>query len=808
MHTFPPPLALRFLISCTFLFGMRDCVAEVPVFIQQHCADCHDGGESEGGFEFTQLNGPLADEAVFAKWERVFDRTEQHEMPPADAVQPSQAERDVFLDELRKPLAEAHAKEKATVFRRLNRQEYENTVNDLFGTHLDLIDRLPEDGRADEFDNVGAALNLSSIQLDAYLQTAELILDEAIEKHLEKPSIETIRANYADMRGAEKFLGNQWLHRDDGAVVFFQRLGYPSGMLREASPRRAGWYDVSVTGYAFQSDEPVTFSIEATTFARGAEKQHYGFRQFLPGDPQTVTLRAWIPERYMIELTPWGIYDPDYLIKKNGISAYSRPGLAIQHVELRGPIVETFPSRGHQLLFAELPRTEIVPRNPADRKKSWYVPKFEIQEGAETSSSVDQTLIRVATALYRRPVGPTEITAYRKLFDAEHDSGESIESALRTAVSAMLCSTDFLFFSESGPWLDHHAIANRLSYFLNRSCPDAELRAAADSGKLATDPELLKQQTQRLLLHPHASRFINDYCDAWLGLRDLDFTTPDAKLFPEYDVYLKSSMRDETRAFLSHMISNNLPIRNLIRSDFAMLNERLARHYGIEGVDGPEIRPVKLPADSLRGGVLSQASILKITANGTNTSPVLRGVWVNERILGRHPQPPPPGVPGVEPDIRGAQTLRQQLALHRDSDSCRACHNMIDPPGFALECFDPVGGFRDFYRTLGGGGERVDRKVEGRKVVYQQGLPVDASGTTPEGFAFSGFNDFREHVASDEDQIAEVVATKLLTFATGREMGFSDRQPIADIVERSRKSGHGIADLIVYITQSPLFRQK
>jgi hypothetical protein len=278
-------------------------------------------------------------------------------------------------------------------------------------------------------------------------------------------------------------------------------------------------------------------------------------------------------------------------------------------------------------------------------------------------------------------------------------------------------------------------------------------------------------------------------------------------LFPEFEPFLQYSIVEETRAFFRELLNANLPVRNVVKSDFAMLNNRLAEHYEIEGVVGPEIRRVALPADSPRGGILSQASILKVSANGTNTSPVSRGVWVMERILGQVPPPPPVGVAGVEPDTRGAQTLRELLEKHRNLDTCRKCHQIIDPPGFALESFDPVGGWRDRFRGTGDG-ERVSLEVRGNKVRYQLGREVDASGTLPDGREFSGFQEFRDLLAEQDDLLAQAFATKLLTFATGREMGFSDRVEIERIVSESAAHGHGVRDLIHLVVGSEIFQSK
>lgn len=346
-----------------------------------------------------------------------------------------------------------------------------------------------------------------------------------------------------------------------------------------------------------------------------------------------------------------------------------------------------------------------------------------------------------------------------------------------------------------------------MSYFLTRSLPDDELLEVAESGKLTTDRATFLAQTERLLKHKQSPRFVEDFTDAWLNLRDIEFTMPDRNLFPEFDAFLQDSMIRETRAFFRELVDENLGVRNIVKSDFAILNDRLAEHYAVEGVAGPGLRRISLPAGSERGGFLSQASVLKVSANGTNTSPVGRGVWVLERIIGQAPPPPPPGIAGVEPDIRGATTMRELLDKHRNSVTCRSCHQMIDPPGFALESFDPIGGWRDRFRSLGEG-ERVELDANGRKVRYRLGPPVDATGELPDGRKFAGYLEFRDLLADDEETLARAFVTKLLVFATGREMGFSDRDVIDRIVQQSAADGHGIRDLILLAATSEIFRRK
>ncbi len=777
-------------------------------FLQQHCYDCHADGAAEGGLDLRELRTNLDDEGLFAKWEQIHDRVQKREMPPASVDPPTEAERQRFARSLADDLIAAHTVHKGTVLRRLNRREYQNTLNDLFGTHVDLESLLPEDGRSQEFDNVAEALGVSLVHLQRYMDAAGLVLDAAIASSTESPVPELIKASYVGTDEARRFVGEKWKELEDGAIVRFTGGGYPSGMIRGSSVRKPGRYRIQVTGYAYQSTEPIIFSVGGTSFARGSEKPIYGFFSFPPGRPghaSSVELEAWIGEKYMIQIEPHGISVPNRS-QRQSIDDYTGPGLAILNVTLEGPLLDEFPSRGHRLVLDGLDRREIPPRNPADRQKSWYVPSFEIVSADETADAT-RSLERVITAAYRRPATSSDVATYVRLFEQERQQGTTFEDALRTAVTAVLCSSKFLYLQEPPGPLDDYALAARLSYFLIRTTPDAELLEQAAAGRLTGDPVALEQQALRLLEDPRSERFVVDFCNAWLDLREMDFTVPDTKLFPEFDAYLRFSMPLESYAFLRELITANLPVANIVQSDFAMLNGRLAEHYGIAGVHGPEVRRIPLAADSVRGGVLSQASVLKVAANGTNTSPVTRGVWVLERLQGVTPPPPPAGVPGVEPDIRGATTLRELLDKHRSLDTCRGCHQQIDPPGFALESFNPIGGWRDRFRSLGEG-ERVTTEVNGRRVVYRLGPVVDASGELPDGRTFSGFLEFRDLLAEHSEVLARTMTTKLLTFATGREMGFSDRQEIQRIVSEAANSDYGVRDLLLLTVQSDLFRRK
>ena len=780
-------------------------------FLEAHCFDCHGDGAAKGGLDLEKLGHDLSDPAVFAKWERLFDRVALGEMPPAKVTnRPEAKELESFQAALGPRMVQAHAAAKGTVLRRLNRREYENTMNDLFGTSLELEDMLPEDGRSHEFDNVGDALGISMQHMQMYLKAAGVVLEEAITKTTEPPKPQRIVGRYTDDKGAEKFVGDQWLKLKDNSIVRFARTGYPSGMIRSARTQNEGSYRIKVHGFAYQSEKPITFSVSLTTFQRGMAQPILGYFSFPPGGPNkmhTVELTAKIGANYMISVEPYGIVDPDLGIRrrdKTPITTVKTPGLGIHSVELEGPLISEFPSAGHKLILKGINRVEIPPRNPNDRNKSKYKPQFEIKSANEQADA-EQALGRLANAAFRRPVEPQEVSPYVKLFQAERSKSEAFESALRTAAIAVLNSPHFLYLREPTGALDDYALASRLSYFLTRTAPDAELLGLAQAGELRGN---LQAQTERLLKDDRFERFITDFTQSWLNLREMDFTIPDRTLYPEYEPYLRFSMPRETEAFLRELIAGNHPASAIVKTDFAMINDRMAEHYGIDGVAGSQFRKVALPANSWRGGFLSQGSVLKVSANGSATSPVVRGVYVMERILGITSTPPPPNISGVEPDIRGTVTLRELLDKHRNVVSCASCHNKIDPLGFALESFDVTGLRRDRFRNRNSESKRVDAVVRGRQVQYRLGPEVDSSGKFLDGSTYNDFHDYRDFLAKHDDRLARAFAGKLLTFATGRELGFSDRAELDRIVADTTQNKHRLRDVFHRIIQSEIFLNK
>jgi hypothetical protein len=403
---------------------------------------------------------------------------------------------------------------------------------------------------------------------------------------------------------------------------------------------------------------------------------------------------------------------------------------------------------------------------------------------------------------FRRSIPSGELSRYTRIVAERLKLRHSFEEAMRAAYKAILCSPDFLFLQEKSGTLDGSAVAARLSYLLWNSMPDDALLNAA--GRLG-DLEALRAQTDRMLADPRGERFIEDFLDQWLTLRELDLTTPDTKLYPEFEVYLRDSMLAETRGYFREMMKNDLSVLQIVDSDWAMLNQRLGEHYNIPGVDGATVRKTPLPPGSHRGGLLTQASVLKVTANGTTTSPVTRGAWVLDRILDRPPQPPPPDLPGIEPDVRGSTTIREQLDKHRSHPTCAACHARIDPPGFALESYDVIGGWRAQYRSIGGGSAPPKGP---RRADYRLAKPVDPSGQLPDGRAFKDVEEFKKLLLADPDALARGFASKLIVYATGAPLQFADRVAVGEIVARARSKGHGVRSILQEVVQSPLFRSK
>jgi hypothetical protein len=531
---------------------------------------------------------------------------------------------------------------------------------------------------------------------------------------------------------------------------------------------------------------------------------------------------------------PTGIPDgyTNPLAQRDGI-----PAVAFRWMEVEGPIYDQAEAPGYRLLFGDLPVRRaaagagvlldvVADRPPAPERGGEARPGARVGGGfgrvpptttvavevvsAQPKADADRLLRNFLAHAYRHPVAEGDVQLFLGLIDRQLDSGADFADAMLTGYTAVLASPKFIQIEESPGPLSDWAVATRLALFLWNSAPDAELRERAARGELRR-PEVLWQETERMLDDPKSDRFVQAFLDYWLDLRRVDETSPSTTLYSDYyiDDALVESALAETRLFFSDLLAHDRPARNVVDSDYTFLNDRLAAHYGIPGVTGVAMRRVALPPGSPRGGIMTQASVLKITANGTTTSPVLRGKWVRERIMGLDTPPPPPTVPAVEVDIRGAVTIRQQLDKHRADPTCAACHAKIDPPGFALESFDVLGAWRDRYRASAEDGEvETGFGKNGWPLAFRYALPVDSSGQLPDGRTFKDIRDFKRLLLADEAQIARNLARQLTVYATGAPIRFADRAAIERILAGARAQQYGVRSLVHQIVQSELFLNK
>jgi hypothetical protein len=787
------------------LLGTVQLSAEPPrelrPFIEKHCADCHDSESAKGGLDFGKLSADLNQPEALAKWVRVFDRVDQGEMPPKKKARPEAGDKAKFAKALATDLVTADQANKATVLRRLNRNELELTLNDLLGINEELAPLLPEDGRAQGFDKVGEALDLSSVHLQRTMDAARQALNAAMNKG-DAPEKLDKTIGFGDGRNATH-IGKSWHKLEDGSVVVFNDAGYPA-LMADFEATVAGLYRVTLSGRSYQSDKPVMVTIFTGPFGAGTPTRFQSVQEFLPAGNE-VQIEVQLKVRDKVRLFP-DLRTFDYnLNQKNGPAKYPGPGLAMKPMRVEGPLLPQWPGKGHKLMFGDLPNAPT-----AEAAKRMKYEKRRTQQMHEVTSAqpgVDgPKLIKAFVAkVVRAKSSHTQADPYVRLFEAELKSGSSFEESLLTAYTAVLCSPANLYFHEQAGRLDAWAVASRLSYMFWGTAPDDELRKHAETGALLR-PATLRAQTDRLIDDPRAQRFVRDFTDQWLSLRNIDATSPDKQLYPEYDDALKAAMLAETRGFFSEILAKNLSVTDFLDSDWTILNNRLARHYDIPGVDGVDFRKVALKPEYQRGGLLTHASILKVSANGNNTSPVVRGAWVLDRILGTPPSPPPPGTPGVEPDIRGATTLRQMLEKHRTTESCNACHAKIDPPGFALENYDVEGGWQTNYRSLG---RQFKSPPNLKRVQWRVGPPVDASGVTADGKAFADLKEFKQKVLlADPEAFTLALTRKLAAYGSGRAMGFSDRAELQRIAHETFTHGNGLRDLLHHLIQSEIFLTK
>jgi len=830
--------------------------APVRSFVAANCILCHNSKAKSGNLDLATLPFDVGNPVNFAIWSKVHDRVRDGEMPPVKSSSLTPAARNSFLASLSPRLVSAdrarYATQGRSTWRRMNRYEYENTLRDLLGAPwLQVKELLPEDGEAYRFNKVGEALDVSHVHMNQYLSAAEYALREVLPRGVVRPEPVTKRYYAREQRAIS---GKVQVVKPNERNVF-PVIGNTSDVpaLKKTGPMTVGASKPEIREQeglvvVASTYEPIEIRFnQFTAPVAGRYKLRLNAHSVWVGpekgknwwkpDPEhisagrthePITLYSEIPPRQMRRLGSFDVHPEDsvnevevYLLRNESVrpdavrffrsrppgnwrnplaTEEGQPGVSFRWLEVEGPMVDQWPTSGQQLLFADVPFS-VNAKGTAE---------YESKDPAADSKRLLRSFLERA---YRHPVPAGEVERFAKLTDKAMTAGFSFTDAMISTYSAILCSPAFVTLEEKPGRLDGYAMASRLSYFLSNSEPDTTLRQLAAHNQLQ-NAKVLREQTDRLLNDPRSQRFVQAFLDYWLDLRKLNNTSPDSSLYPDYylDDFLVESAGDETRAFFTELLRRNLTARNLVSSDFAMLNDRLAALYGIPGVTGAAIRSVTLAPDSPRGGLLTQASVLKVTANGTTTSPVLRGAWITERILG-HPVPPPPaGVPAVEPDTRGATTIREQLAQHRSQPVCKSCHAKIDPPGFALESFDVAGGWRERYRALG------DTKPDepkadgigkgGHFFDFHYARPVDASGTLPDGHAFADVRELKRQLLTDERQIARNFVSQLVVYSTGAPVRFGDRPRVEAILDQCKERHYEVTSLIHALVQSDLFRSK
>ena len=821
-----------FLTLCLGAFAQADAAVALPgklaPLIEQGCLECHDKDTAKGGLDLTALAFDLKDHSTRERWVRIHDRVAKGEMPPKAETLP-EAERAALVKLLATAIHDADFAEVLAhgrgPLRRLNREEYEQNLRDVLQLpNLDIRDMLPEDREGYHFNKATEMLDMSRVQLTAYLDAAEAALRQAMAAS-DKPAVATkFRAVGTALFSALDTFGEReamFFARSNQAVApdrltakedaeraakddtlelalfrsaHWPYFGYPRGFVAklpgEYRVRFSARAVLQQPGYTLTpAKQPVPMTFRARKSSgpdvSGDVRATGGIIDVQP-EMRTFETVIRLREGETFEYSLLGLPVPLARNVNGGPPTYryppfpegGQPGVAFQWIEVEGPLApEIWPPASHRVLFGDSPTND-----------------------AKT------LLRRFVSRAAREPVSEETLRKFDDLIRIRLEKKTPFAEAMLAGYKAFLCSGHFLYLREPERADDHFAIASRLSHFLSNTRPDARLSEFAAS-KLLRDPAMLRGEAERLIAGAGFERFMRNFTDYWLNLRHVRRDEPDIRLYPEYrfDDYLVESMEMETRTFFAAMIRDSLPARVLVDADFTYANDRLARHYRLAPLDGSAMRKVALPKDSPLGGLLTQAAILKVTANGTTTSPVIRGAWIMERLIGEPPPPPPPSVPAVEPDIRGAKTIRDLLALHTKSKSCAACHAKFDPVGLALENFDILGGWRTRYRGLEQGERVAGIDRAGHDFAYTLADAVDPSGQLLDGRRFQNIRELKAHFAANPRQLARNLLHQFTIYATGTPVRFSDRPEIEGMLDACAKDGYRVRDLLHALIQSRIF---
>lgn len=814
----------------------------VAPFFRTHCDRCHTGEKPKAEFSTHagQLANDFRDPATRARWREIVNVLNSHEMPPETEAQPTASDVGKVVDWITAQTvrAELARRERAVVLRRLNRAEYRNTIRDLVGVDFE-TSGFPQDPPAGGFDNNGGALTVSPLHIEMYLASAQQILDRALVEGERPASIRwrfTPKAGPADRTRVRLDARNNPLvngnnNQQDGDWVVVHHNSWDKSIgARDFRIPTAGLYTIRV--HAAGRTPPRERVVESAGVilkarqdeqdAKNPKGKEWTQRQFdndlahfrsdrmydygpprmkvvlqLGPQPRTVaecdvtgTLQNPKVHEFQVRMTTesagisleYAYAIPSVLENfwMQSRDSFARPELLIDWFEIEGPIFDSWPPASHTGILFESP----------------------LRDSDETAYA-REVLSRFMRRAYRRPVEAEEVDAKLRLFSTARTEKSFVE-AIKKPLTAILISPHFIYLAESVPEvpgaiarLDDLQLASRLSYFLWSSMPDDELLAVAAAGQLR-DPVIRLNQVRRMLKSPKSQALVENFTDQWLGLRDVGANPPAKDLYPQYDRHLETSIVRESEAYFDEFLRQDLDARGMIQSNFVTINERLARFYGVPDVRGDDFRRVDVTDSVRRGGIVTQASILTITSNGTRTSPVKRGTWILKTLLGTDPGLPVANAGEIAPKVPGIDkaTVRQRLEIHRSLPQCARCHNKIDPLGFALENYNAAGEWRD-QEGFGYKGriERNDPKI-------------DASSKMPDGTVIDGVRGLQQAMLANEDQFLGALATKLLTYACGRELGLADQPTVKAAVVHLKQNRYTIRSLLEFIVASEPFSTK
>lgn len=728
--------------------------------LDKYCISCHGNDKQKADLNLEVFAGNVELYKERDLWEIVRDYVEEREMPPENKLQPSEEERIQLVQFINEELAKFDCDEleqpgKVTL-RRLNRAEYNNTIRDLMGVDFKPAADFPLDEVGYGFDNIGDVLSLSPILMEKYLAAAEQVVVKATLTDIpawppqQKLEAETFRSRDEDIVRAED------------NVMGFYREGTATKLFRVTEE---GTYRLNIRAYGQQAgSDPARLSVKINRReSRVIDVPAYDT------EPEIYTVEVQLPaSSHRLELG----YINNYNRQDNPVPALNGDrNLFVDHVIVEGPLEKPRPAlpESHTRIFTESPAR------------------------GEEIKVARRLLKPFVSRAFRRPASDSEIDRLAKLVELALDQKAKFEEAVQVALQAVLASPSFLYRwelegSESDAEtraLSPYELASRLSYFLWSSMPDDELFARAADGTLG-QPDVLQAQVMRMLLDPKANALVTNFAGQWLQFRNLDSVTPDPDLFPTFDDELRTSMQEESELFFSAIMRENRSILEFLDTDFTFVDRRLAEHYDLEGDFTDEFRRISIESGSPRGGILTQASTLALTANPTRTSPVIRGKWVLEQILGTPPPPPPPNVELLDEtkEAAASASLRERLEIHRAKPECATCHEKMDPIGFAFENFDAIGKWRD---------------LDGN-------FPVDPSGVLPDGRSFNGPKDLI-NILKNEDTFVRTIVEKMLTFALGRGLEYYDRCATDEITASVIAGDYRFVELVNAIVLSEPFQK-